>query len=562
MPSLSVRSTNNYSLHADRPVLAALIRVFRATEFWLATGFTLFYSAYEWWIFPSFLPFVPERMPARYQLVAQVISFLWVLAFVWFSLLSRGKVRLLYLGVFAVAVISEYGAYYSVGRFSISEDYAMVLRLIDPRLYFNAVSIYTGLYLPSAIPILVYAACLFAFRRQQRLGLRFFTALLAILFIGYSLLYPLSSGVFRTLSLPANLRSWTFLAWKTAYLYRGPRLVVPAESRAAPQDNIVFIVDESIRGDHLSLNGYERPTTPYLEELQRQGVLYNWKDSAASATASVYSNTLLLTGVNQLPDVAQDTRRMPTLFAYAKAMGYRVSLLDVQMNTRWLMQPNDYVFVDEWLTEHDFSHGAETDMDLEAARWMEAKLRSSTGNFIWINKMGAHFPYASRYPPDAALWQPTEAGTEYDPSKRTELVNSYDAAVAYNLENFFRLLIRPETLEHTVFVYTSDHGQTLSEHGETWPQTGPTRNEAKVPIFIISGRLLSVDLAFKASHQNLFATLLDLMHLPQASRLYSYAPALFDTTANSSQPRFYIVGDITSALRSALYDYDKELVLP
>ena len=164
------------------------------------------------------------------------------------------------------------------------------------------------------------------------------------------------------------------------------------------QDNIVFIVDESIRGDHLSLNGYERPTSPYLEELQRNGVLYNWKDSASLATSSLHSNTFLLTGINQLPDIAQNTRKMPTIFAYAKAMGYRVSVLDVQMNTRWLMQASDYALVDERLTERDFSQVAESEMDMEAARWIDEKLRSSTGNFIWINKMGVHFPYAARYP--------------------------------------------------------------------------------------------------------------------------------------------------------------------
>jgi glucan phosphoethanolaminetransferase (alkaline phosphatase superfamily) len=465
-------------------------------------------------------------------------------------------VRLAYLAVFAVTIIGEYGAYYSVGRFTISEDYDMVLQLIDPRLYFNAAVIYTSFYLPSAAPILVYAVCLSGLRRQHRLGLRAFALILTVFFIFCSLIFPFSSGVFRTLSLPASLRSWTFLAWKTAGLYRGSRLPVPGVSQAVPPDNIVFIVDESIRADHLSLNGYSRPTTPYLEQLQRQGILYNWKDAASSATASVHSNTLLLTGVNHLPDVSQETRKMPTIFAYAKAMGYRVSLLDVQMNTRWLMQADDYALVDERLTEQDFSNGSEFDMDLEAARWMEAKLRGSTGNFIWINKMGAHFPYASRYPSGAALWQPTLAGTDYDPIQGAELVNSYDNALIYNLENFFRILIQPEILEHTVIVYTSDHGQTLSENGETWPQTGSTRNEAQIPLLIISGRPLTVDTAYKASHQNLFATLLDLMQVPDSSRTYPYSPSLLQATASAWQPRFYIVGDILSDLRSELYSYD------
>jgi glucan phosphoethanolaminetransferase (alkaline phosphatase superfamily) len=522
----------------------------------LAIGFSALYTIYERWLFPSFLPFVPERMPEQLQLVAQVFSWLWVLPFVWLSLNSRGKVRLAYLAVFAVTIIGEYGAYYSVGRFTISEDYDMVLQLIDPRLYFNAAVIYTSFYLPSAAPILVYAVCLSGLRRQHRLGLRAFALILTVFFIFCSLLFPFSSGVFRTLSLPASLRSWTFLAWKTAGLYRGSRLPVPGVSQAVPPDNIVFIVDESIRGDHLSLNGYSRPTTPYLEQLQREGVLYNWQDSASTATASLHSNTLLLTGINHLADASQDTRKMPTIFAYAKAMGYRVSLLDVQMNTRWLMQPDDYALVDEWLTEQDFSHGPEYDMDLEAARWIEAKLNSSTGNFIWINKMGAHFPYASRYPPDAALWQPALESVEYDPDKSTELVNSYDNAVTYNLKNFFQTLVQPEILEHTVFVYTSDHGQTLSENGETWPQTGPTRNEAIIPMLIISDRPLSVDTAFKASHQNLFATMLDLMQVPDSSRAYPYSPSLLQATASASQPRFYIVGDILSDLRSEIYRYD------
>ncbi len=147
-----------------------------------------------------------------------------------------------------------------------------------------------------------------------------------------------------------------------------------------------------IRADHLSLNGYSRPTTPYLEQLQHQGVLYNWGVSASSATASTNSNALLLTGINQLPDVSQQTRKMPTIFAYAKAMGYHTIYLDMQMNRLWLMTAEDFKLVDEWHTVREFSQGEEYQVDMNAATWMYDKLRSSSGNFIWINKAGASFP--------------------------------------------------------------------------------------------------------------------------------------------------------------------------
>ena len=315
-------------------------------------------------------------------------------------------------------------------------------------------------------------------------------------------------------------------------------------------------MDKSIRGDHLSLNGYPRPTTPYLEQLQQTGVLYNWGISVSSGTASTNSNALLLTGINQLPDVAQQTRKMPTIFAYAKAMGYHTVYLDLQMNSAWLMTAEDFKLVDEWHSVRDFSQGEEYQVDTNAASWISNKLHSSGGNFIWINKAGGHFPYLERIPPDYAVWQPGLQNERYDPLDKVELINTYDNILSYNLENFFRALVRPETLADTTIVYTSDHGQTLSENGETWPQTGPTRNEARVPIFIIQADQLKVDTTYKASHQNLFATLLDLMKVPQEKRRFPYAVSLLQATASMSQPRYYIVGDINSQLRSWLYNFD------
>ncbi|MBE3143635.1 MAG: sulfatase-like hydrolase/transferase [Planctomycetes bacterium] len=75
-----------------------------------------------------------------------------------------------------------------------------------------------------------------------------------------------------------------------------------------------------------------------------------------------------------------------------------------------------------------------------------------------------------------------------------ELINSYDNGLNYNLDNFFRILMGSDGLpNNTIIIYTSDHGQTLSEHGESWPHSGNTRNEACVPVFVISPNQLHVD---------------------------------------------------------------------
>jgi glucan phosphoethanolaminetransferase (alkaline phosphatase superfamily) len=535
-------------------------------EFIAAIIFAVLLVVYERLLFPVSVIFIPEQLSRSWRFVAQIVCLLLVVSYIGISFTCSLSVRALFLGLFILAVAGEYGSNYSVGRFSVSDDYDMVLRLFDPTLYKAALVGFSGRVWPAVLlPVLAYTALLFGpqpLLLHHNGGLGYFATIL-LAFIGFfSFLYPFSSGAFRTLSLAAGLRSITYVGWKYATMYRGPRLTVETLSVCPPQDNLVFIVDESIRGDHLSLNGYPRQTTAYLEQLQSQGILYNWRNAVSCATASTNSNVLLLTGINQLPDVAQNTRKMPTIFAYARAMGYHTLYLDLQMNRRWLMSAEDFKQVDEWHTVREFQAEGEYQVDIMAARWLSEKLPAGGRYFVWINKAGAHFPYPERIPPGYAPWQPVLTDGRYDPQEKVRLANTYDNILSYNLENFFRLLVSPETLANTTFVYTSDHGQTLSENGETWPQTGPTRNEARVPVLIIHAHPLQVDQEYQASHQNLFATLLDFMSVPQEMRRFPYALSLLKTTASLSQPRYYIVGDITTRLRSWLYNYDGDKNMP
>jgi len=49
----------------------------------------------------------------------------------------------------------------------------------------------------------------------------------------------------------------------------------------------------------------------------------------------------------------------------------------------------------------------------------------------------------------------------------------------------------------------------------------------------------TVDTGFKASHANMFTTLLDLMNYPEELRKYPYAISLFKAKAADSRPRYF-----------------------
>ncbi len=317
------------------------------------------------------------------------------------------------------------------------------------------------------------------------------------------------------------------------------------------------MIDESIRDDHLSVNGYERSTTPYLEELQQRGMLYNWGEASAGATNSWQANALLLTGLNALPDRDGLVKRTPTLYQYAKAMGYTTYYFDAGSSYFWNGTFDDLQYIDHRLSDRHFIAGPLFDMDMLAARHIRQIVSESTGNFIVLNKRGVHFYYNRAFPETAPTWSPIMTDPRYEPDVHDKIVNSYDSGIRYNLEAFFRVLVDDAELpKDTVIVYTSDHGQTLAEEGATWSHGNVHRSEARVPLLLISGERLEVDTAYKASHSNLFATLLDLMEFPVSERTYPYALSLLQAQADDSRPRTYAYGAIDGKGAGGIGQFD------
>jgi arylsulfatase A-like enzyme len=59
--------------------------------------------------------------------------------------------------------------------------------------------------------------------------------------------------------------------------------------------NVLVLVPDTVRGDHLSLNGYSRETTPVIDALARDGV--NFRNTATVAPRTAQSFASILTGL-------------------------------------------------------------------------------------------------------------------------------------------------------------------------------------------------------------------------------------------------------------------------
>lgn len=317
-----------------------------------------------------------------------------------------------------------------------------------------------------------------------------------------------------------------------------------------PENNIIIVLDESVMGDHLSLNGYDRKTTPFLDKLANQGILHNWGIAAAASTGSRFTYNAVITGLTpeDLPDKTEfKINSFPTIFQYAKAMNYKTFFFDGQMKNYWGGIPDDKNYIDSWMGVEKFDDNGFSpiwEIDNRIAREVKQIINSSKGNFIFIFKHGSHIPYQSNFPPDQVAWQPTyttENKFEIPTAENLpKVINSYDNSIRYNIDSFFQNLIDDYAgiPNQTIIIYTGDHGQTLFVNGKA-SHGGTSKAEASVPLFIIGELPGEIDTKYKASHQNLYPTILDLINYPEELREKNKAVSLLKAKAKDSTPRFF-----------------------
>jgi len=395
----------------------------------------------------------------------------------------------------------------------------------------------------------------------------FVRSLLPALFLlasNYLLYLHVPERSFHLNPLTSFLRSALHCMFENLSAYHGPRDDLPNfHASQRPLDSIIYVIDESVRGSNLSLNGYPRPTTPFLQSLETQGRLKNLGICVAAGSFSHISNAYLVTGHNAFPDDAFRTARNPTLFDYAKKMGYETIYIDIDQGYLFPLmkaaREGPVRSLDRWMTEQSFKErhiDLGTTKDLGVARFLSGLLNERGGYFVLVNKKGLHFHYRNRYPDDPAftIWRPVmEASEPIDPSAtgREKLVNTYDNGISFQVDEFFQVFVSGTTNQNYVVLYTSDHGQTLAEHGQVYTHAKPDKVIVDVPEFLVVGErygrkglLAAICPGIRVSHLNNFATLLDLMYVPISLRVRPYDKSIFALTAEDNKERYYMSGSL------------------
>ncbi len=292
---------------------------------------------------------------------------------------------------------------------------------------------------------------------------------------------------------------------------------------------IVLIVDESIRPDYLSFQGFERRTTPYLESISDR--LYDFGTAVSGSTCSDTSNRLLNSYVRRrdMGD-ARAIQARPTIFYFAKRAGYRTALLSGVFRSPLFygIRGDDMTDVDETIMINLLHDGPKYLNDHLLVREL-ARLFDRYPDeplFVYMRKQGTHFPFDDYYPPSEHHFEPTLGSEKNMREYPQELINSYLNGIRWNVDSFYRGLDEAMGDQEAVYLYTSDHGENVELEGTGLLHCGANRTMAMVPLWLdlrggeTQSRILEefgTDFAVRnrdhASHMNVFPTLLTLMNL-------------------------------------------------
>lgn len=235
----------------------------------------------------------------------------------------------------------------------------------------------------------------------------------------------------------------------------------PETTEAAPQPSVVVITVDTLRADRLGCYGFAEARTPNIDRLAADGVRV--ERAIAATPITLPSHATLFTGLYPPAHGVRDNgrQRLPgeveTLAERLKKEGYRTQAFVSAMvlHRRFNLSQGFDGYDDELRSEGDSvmfmvqERSGEQTMDRVLA-WMET---SSAGEpfFLWVHLFDPHQPY-----------EPPTRDAERSPTPYDGEIASADRQVGRLID----ALKARGTLDDTVLVFTSDHGESLGEHGE------------------------------------------------------------------------------------------------
>jgi len=269
-------------------------------------------------------------------------------------------------------------------------------------------------------------------------------------------------------------------------------------NRETPRPNLVLIVLDTVGPSHLSAYGYEKPTTPFMEQFARRATRFDRAYSTSSWTLPAHASAF--TGLDATrhgaDQVSQHLSTRPAMLAELLAnAGYQTAGFS---NNPWVSRKRGTArgfefFAELFRTWREPNAAVEHHPTIDrVVRWLRSGRDVERPFFVFVNLTEAHAPYtpswqyaqpffASKHDWNAALdrmaaLRPLNVirrnylGADMlRPGDVAMARDLYDGEIRYLDAIVERLVTQIETLapeRPTSIFIASDHGENFGQHGQ------------------------------------------------------------------------------------------------
>ncbi|MCE9499039.1 MAG: sulfatase-like hydrolase/transferase [Leptospira sp.] len=298
--------------------------------------------------------------------------------------------------------------------------------------------------------------------------------------------------------------------------------------------NIILIVMDSVRRDHIPLYGYSRNTTPFL--LSRAKDFIKVDTCYAQANGTSLSFPSLIMGV--YPEIGSFVKGWK-LFPYLKSYGYNsgvFSSMDLRWGAGWNKAVIDY-FKDDGVVKifhaaevpEEFRHlgfsktiynyGVDDGFTAAAAnKWIDTFNSPGAGSaqsplFAIVHFHSTHYSY--EVPEKFNQFKPVPKLPFRSAPPWTPMLNAYDNAILRvddAIREVFEKLESKGMIDNSIIAITSDHGESFDEHpGSYYHMTSLYETQVRVPLLFYVGKNVSKGKTLIESGRSRLTGLVDVM---------------------------------------------------
>lgn len=280
--------------------------------------------------------------------------------------------------------------------------------------------------------------------------------------------------------------------------------------------NVVLIVIDTLRSDHLPFYGYEKNTAPFLWELSKKSVIFENAFSASSwtspGTASIFTSLYpyqhgVLMGLLAIRNARKidpnvEVNRIPeeitTITEVFKKHGYQTYGVSDNLNIG-----ERQGFTQGFDKFRTFMYKQAPAVNRTIKKWHK-ELTTKGKYFLYIQYMEPHAPYHPREP----WYKPYE-------DRKKDRISAYDSEINFvdrHIKELFELF---QWDKNTLIIITADHGEGLWDHGLMAHGKTLYREEVQVPLmFYLPGGITPGRFSTNVSTIDILPTVRNLLDLP------------------------------------------------